>query len=180
MPKNKGGNKYKRGKKSLNNTNNTIVFRENNQEYALVTKMCGGSRCEVFFPDNTKKLGIIRGNLRRKRSWIYTGDLVLVGIRDYELDKCDIIHKYTQNHIQILKKSDELPSIYTKYHNNGNIIPGIDVVETSTFEFVNDDDDDNVIDNNNKLNKVENETSNNEKPKNEEDGLDFIIDWNNI
>jgi len=35
---------------------------------------------------------------------------VLVSLRDYQDEKCDIIHKYTPDEARILKKKGELPA----------------------------------------------------------------------
>jgi translation initiation factor 1A len=53
-------------------------------------------------------LGIIRGSMR-KRVWMTAGDFVLVGIRDFQREKCDILHKYDMNEVRKLKVSGELP-----------------------------------------------------------------------
>jgi hypothetical protein len=45
----------------------------------------------------------------RKKIWMTAGDIVLVALREYEKDKCDIILKYTQDEIMKLKKAKEIP-----------------------------------------------------------------------
>ncbi len=111
MPKkSKGGNRHKRAKNSNDqNERQNMVYREEGEEYAVVEKMVGGGRCQIILPDQSTKLAIIRGKLRRRSSWISVGDLVLVSIRGYQDDKCDVIHKYTMGQIQILKKKSSLP-----------------------------------------------------------------------
>ena len=47
-------------------------------------------------------MGHIRGKMRKK-VWMTAGDIVLVALREYEKDKCDIILKYTQEEIMKLK-----------------------------------------------------------------------------
>ena len=37
------------------------------------------------------------------------GDIVLVGLRDYEQGKCDVMHKYTADEARQLKSYGELP-----------------------------------------------------------------------
>ena len=37
------------------------------------------------------------------------GDIVLVGLRDFQDDKCDIIHKYNADEARNLKNYGELP-----------------------------------------------------------------------
>ncbi len=56
--------------------------------------MLGNGRAEVYcFDKNKTRQGQIRGKMKKK-VWIMVKDIVLVGIREFEDDKCDIIHKY--------------------------------------------------------------------------------------
>lgn len=111
--KKKGGKSHKKGKKP-SNINNQIVFREDGEEYAIVQKMLGGSRCEVLLPDNTTKIAIIPGKMRRRSSWISTNDLLLVSIRDFEESKCDVLFRYFPTQINILKRKKMLSEIFIK------------------------------------------------------------------
>ena len=109
MPKNKrGGKKHKKGKKGGNEHKRALEFREDGQEYAQVKKMLGNSRVELLCFDGKERLGIIRGSMR-KRVWIAPGDIVLVGIRDYQDGKADILMKYTNDEARNLKNYGELP-----------------------------------------------------------------------
>ena len=53
--------------------------------------------------------GLIRGTMRR-RVWINTGDIVLVGLREFQPDKADVIHKYTADEARNLQAFGELPA----------------------------------------------------------------------
>jgi translation initiation factor 1A len=110
MPKNKGkgGNKRRRGKNQNETVKKALVFKEDGQEYAQVVKMLGNGRCECFCFDGTSRLGHIRGKMR-KRVWINQGDIILVGLRDFQDGKCDVIQKYTPDEARELKKHKELP-----------------------------------------------------------------------
>ena len=58
--------------------------------YAQVLKMLGNGRLNAFCFDGKERLCHIRGKLRKK-VWINTGDIILVGLRDYQDDKvCDL------------------------------------------------------------------------------------------
>ena len=142
MPKKtKGGNKHKKAKNSTDpNERLNMVYKEEGEEYAYIDKMLGGSRCTIRLPDQTTKLGIIRGKLRRRKTWICVGDLVLVGIRSYQDDKCDILHKYTQGQVQILKKANSIPiGLF-----NNTIQPDKELInqESCQIEFKDEDSDD--------------------------------------
>ena len=41
--------------------------------------------------------------------WVNAGDIVLVGLRDFQDDKADVIHKYNADEARNLKAYGELP-----------------------------------------------------------------------
>jgi len=45
----------------------------------------------------------------RNKVWIRFSDFVLVGLRDFQDDKCDILLKYTTEEVRNLKSYGELP-----------------------------------------------------------------------
>lgn len=107
MTKNSGG--HRKFKSAHGNSfRREIIFKEMGQEYALVTKMLGNGHCECQCYDDVVRLGNIRGKLR-KRVWISVGDVVLCGLRDYQDEKVDIIHKYTPDEVHNLKTMGEIP-----------------------------------------------------------------------
>ena len=61
-----------------------MVFKEDGQEYAQVLKMLGNGRLDAMCFDGVKRLCHIRGKLRKK-VWINTGDIILLGLRDYQV-----------------------------------------------------------------------------------------------
>lgn len=77
-------------------------------EYAQVVKMLGNGRLETQCFDGTKRLGHIRGKLRKK-VWINQGDIILLSLRDYQDEKGDVILKYTADEARSLKAYGELP-----------------------------------------------------------------------
>jgi translation initiation factor 1A len=109
MPKNKGkgGKKHKRGKDGGLVTDAPLELKDEGQAYGLVVRMLGGCRAEVACHDGKTRMGTIRGNMR-KRVYINTGDCVLVGLRDYQDTRCDIIHKYTAHEFRELKKLNHI------------------------------------------------------------------------
>lgn len=74
MPKNKGkgGKNRRRGKNENESEKRELIFKEDEQEYAQVTKMLGNGRLEAMCFDGVKRLCHIRGKLRKKVSirWI--------------------------------------------------------------------------------------------------------------
>merc|ERR1712188_225558 len=85
-----------------------LVFKEEGQEYAQVIKMLGNGRLDALCFDGVKRLCHIRGKLRKK-VWINTGDIILLGLRDYQDTKADVILKYTSDEARNLKAYGELP-----------------------------------------------------------------------
>jgi len=110
MPKNKGkgGKNRRRGKNEGEITKRELVFKEEGQEYAQVIRMLGNGRLEAQCFDGTKRLCHIRGKMRKK-VWVNQGDIVLIGLRDYQDGKADVILKYNADEARQLKSYGELP-----------------------------------------------------------------------
>lgn len=109
MPKNKGkGGKNRRRGKNENEEKRELVFKEDGQEYAQVLRMLVNGRLEAMCMDGVKRLCHIRGKMRKK-VWVNTGDVILVGLRDYQDEKADVILKYMADEARNLKQYGELP-----------------------------------------------------------------------
>ena len=110
MPKNKGkgGKNRRRGKNENFGDKRELVFKEDGQEYAQVAKMLGNGRLEAMCFDGVKRLCRIRGELRKKL-WINQSDIILVGLRDYQDAKADVILKYSADEAKNLKSCGEFP-----------------------------------------------------------------------
>jgi translation initiation factor IF-1 len=96
--------------------------------YGRVMKMLGNGMCHVnlVYKDTLYENVVchIRGKFRNrnKRSNIVSnGDTLLVGIRDWEsnIDNCDLLFIYNQNHINNLSlPSFNIPGNHTQPHND--------------------------------------------------------------
>ncbi|GAQ89327.1 translation initiation factor 1A [Klebsormidium nitens] len=129
MPKNKGkGGKNRRRGKNENEEKRELIFKEDGQEYAQVLRMLGNGRLEAQCMDGSKRLCHIRGKLRKK-VWVNAGDIILVGLRDYQDEKADVITKYMADEARSLKAYGELPD-------------SIRVNETDTFADDENEEDD--------------------------------------
>jgi translation initiation factor 1A len=175
MVNKKGGKSYKKAKKETQGDRcKPIVYKEEGEEYAIIKKMLGGGRVTLLMPDNTEKMGIIRGNMRRKGCWIVNNDLVLVSIRKFEEKKCDILFKYMPTHINILKKKEHLTSSFLNTLNNSN-----NIVETNEDNVIFDEEEDSideeVVDTKKDCEISSINTTNNESTT---DNFDF--DWDEI
>ncbi len=118
--KGKGGKnrrKCKRSKYAVEE--NRIEFKEIGQDYARVLERKGGPIVTLkLCSDEREVLGVIRGKMR-KRSWISSGDIVLVSLREFQKDKVDILFKYSSDNIRKLIVYGELTNNFVNNNNNG-------------------------------------------------------------
>ena len=129
MPKNKGkGGKNRRRGKNEGDEKRELVFKEDWQEYAQVLRMLVNGRLEAQCIDGVKRLCHIRGKMRKK-VWVNNGDIILLGLRDFQDEKADVILKYLADEARSLKAYCELPD-------------SIRVNETDTFEEERNENDD--------------------------------------
>jgi len=109
MPKNKGkGGKNRRRGKNQGEIKRELITKGNGQEYAQVIRMLGNGRLEAYCFDGKKRLCHIRGKMR-KRVWVNQGDIILVGLRDFQDGKADVVLKYNADEARALKKKGHLP-----------------------------------------------------------------------
>jgi len=110
MPKNKGkgGKNRRRGKNDNDEEKRELIVKEEGQEYAQVLRMLGNGRLEGYCFDGKNRLCHIRGKMRKK-SWVSTGDIILIGLREFQDEKADIILKYSADEARRLKANGELP-----------------------------------------------------------------------
>ena len=109
MPK-KGGKKNNK-----NNGNNIerrqLLYKDDMQEYAKMTKMLGDRRIMVMLPDKTEVMAIIPGKFK-KRCWMKAGDTLIVSRRDFQESKWDVCYKYNEDEVRVLIRKDEIPPFF--------------------------------------------------------------------
>ncbi|CAF1114204.1 unnamed protein product [Adineta steineri] len=132
MPKNKGkgGKNRRRGKNENDDVKRELILREEGQSYAQVTRILGNGHLEAFCFDTAggkKRLCHIRGKLRKKQ-WINQGDVILVGLRDYQDDKADVIMRYLADEARELKRIREIPDNINIAESTTNNTDGLDDV----------------------------------------------------
>lgn len=133
MPKNtkKCANKCKKGKNQPKEESE-LLFKGEMEEYAKVSKILGDGRFECECVDGVKRIGHICGKLRNK-TFIKNLDLILISLREYEPEKCDIINKYKDYEVTKLKKAGEIPKSW--------LIPYeivVEKMENDGIEFIDD------------------------------------------
>ena len=109
MPKNTGmgGNKRKKGKKQVQE-DRELRYKEESEEYAQITKILGDGRFQCKCADGVDRIAHVRGKMR-KRTWLANGDIILVSIREFEPEKCDVVEKYKEKEVAKLKSAGEIP-----------------------------------------------------------------------
>jgi len=133
--KSRGDRKKKKNFQENSKEKRELVFKQKDQEYAQILKMLGNNRCDTYCFDGVRRLCHIRGKMR-KRIWINVGDIVLIGKRDFQEKKGDIIQKYFPEEAKSLKDYGELPT--NIFINDGKISKNDDSNEElvdQTFEF---------------------------------------------
>lgn len=135
MVKNKhGGSKHKKYAKNKNQQPTKIdvkhLRKEPGQEYAWIKSKLGSCRMRVICFDKRERLALIRGKMKR-RCWIQLSDIVLVSLRDFQDDKCDIIQKFTDDQVKVLVKNNIITEAFVK---SGNAFEDYEYVEGSDGE----------------------------------------------
>lgn len=111
MVKKKKRSKNSKNKRGAVSTKRIIEFKDDMQEYVVMTKMLGDRRIIVKLPDKSEKLAIIPGRFRR-RCWMKAGDILLASYREFQDNKLDIIHKYTPEEARQLVGYKEIPPFF--------------------------------------------------------------------
>ena len=108
MPNTKGGKKHKRNKKQNDFIEKTLRLKEEGQEYAQITKCLGNCRFTVMCFDGKERLATMCGGMRKRR-FVNQNDIVLVSLRYWQDEKCDIIDNYDDNLTKKLKSKGLVP-----------------------------------------------------------------------
>ena len=105
----KGGKNRKKTKAQQDKERRELQFKEDGQEYGQVLRLLGSGRVEVYCIDGKKRTCLIRGSMRN-RVWIHTGDILVIGLRDFGDDaKGDVMLKYYDEEARELQELGELP-----------------------------------------------------------------------
>jgi initiation factor 1A len=114
MVKNQGGKRTKGAARKMltSRPSNKLRLSECEEEkYAFVTKVCGGRICQVKTLCSIELLCHIRGKFsgRNKSANLITiGSLLLIGIRDFGKNECDVIEVYNANEVELLKQMPDI------------------------------------------------------------------------
>lgn len=84
-----------------------VLAKEGETVYAIVKTICGNKRVIVIRIDNGLTVyGRISGSIH---AWIKKDDIVLVGLRDFQEDKVDVIWRYTPEETRKLIRAGYIP-----------------------------------------------------------------------
>lgn len=134
MPNYTGGSKHKKFKKGNRSKIDNNIEKYPGTEYGYITKKLGDCRFTVFCYDKKERLAHVRGKLRKK-VWINVGDICLLGLRDFQDDKCDIMQKFSNDQVnKILQKKLIDKSFYNESQSQN---PGF--VSNDHIDFDEDD-----------------------------------------
>lgn len=112
-----------RNKKKSSNfnkvANNNYAIDKDYEVFAYVMKVLGNCRVLVLCDNGTEAIGVIRGSMRRfnKRVLIETGDIVAVSMRDFQINKVDIVHKYNAEQCKLLIANNEISDTLINAYN---------------------------------------------------------------
>jgi len=144
-------------RKHQNKHNNILRLPECELEsFAVVTKMLGNGRCEVFTNDNNCLSAIIRNKFRgrqKRHNIISPNSIVLIGLHEWErpIKNCDVLSIYNENEIDILLQNPrfDITNLIRK-RISGNFNNNSSNVENDDVLFTNDVDDDSADEETNK------------------------------
>ena len=126
----KGGKKYKKNKREIQEQTTLRLKEEHEgQEYAQVITCKGNCRFDVRCCDGIERAAILCGAMR-KRKFIGIRALVLVSIREFQDNVCDIIDSYDESQTRKLKEDGHLPNDFKIEEENQF---GGEIDETITF-----------------------------------------------
>ena len=116
-----GGSGHKKSKKTVLNSKSSTPYKEYGCDYAFVLDTLGAGNMKVFcYSDKRERIAHIRGSMYKK-IWIAKEDIVLVSLRDFENNKCDIIYKYNDDEIKKLVNAKEIEKNYVNIARRDNI-----------------------------------------------------------
>jgi len=148
MPNQKGGKKFKKGKKQSFHTK-AMIYKDpkEDQEYGKVIRAMGNGRFDIQCFDGRNRMGILAGNMRKK-VWVNKDDIILFSKWEFttEDNKCSIIHKYDLDESRKLQSQGEFPDFIILDEENDFTGNGSDDMITFAYDIPYEDDDEDEID----------------------------------
>ena len=95
-----------------------MVYKIDGSVYGQATKLLGDCNFMVYCFDGKDRMCHIRRKIKKDK--VAVDSILIIGTRDYQADKGDIIYVYTREEAAILRSKGEIPD-------NVNIDKGIDI-----------------------------------------------------
>ena len=105
------GGKNQKKKKKTQAEDRECRFKDESEEYAQIIKILGDGRFQCKCADGIERVAHVRGKMR-KRIWLANGDIILVSLREFEPEKCDVVEKYKEKEVAKLKNAGEIPDSF--------------------------------------------------------------------
>ena len=105
------GGKNQKKKKKTQAEDRECRFKDESEEYAQIIKILGDGRFQCKCADGIERIAHVRGKMR-KRIWLANGDIILVSLREFENEKCDVVEKYKEKEVAKLKNAGETPDSF--------------------------------------------------------------------
>ena len=115
-----------------------IPDERDGQQFAIATKMLGGSRLMTKDEGGNERICHIPKAFKGRRYWISIGTLLMISIREFQQENTDVAYVYTSAEERLLKKWGKLEAFAKKDIEND---VAIDNNEEEVFQFVQDDED---------------------------------------
>jgi translation initiation factor 1A len=93
--------------------------KDENQMFAVVDTILGGSRMNVSCADGKIRLARIPGRNRRRLGKVRSNDLLIIAPWDIQDEKADIEYRYRKNQIRWLVQRDMLPEEVAVFGHDG-------------------------------------------------------------
>jgi translation initiation factor IF-1 len=143
MPKNlKGGNKAKKFKNStdtLSVKETPIPLQSENSHVAKIVGIMGDCRfkCKIVTADGISPTDIIvhLPKSSRKFGRIVSDSIVKISLRDFEVNKGDILYNYNQNDIQFLINNGYMTNMVSNTNNENDELIFSDDVSNDNFNI---------------------------------------------
>ena len=105
------GGKNQKKKKKTQAEDRECRFKDESEEYAQIIKILGDGRFQCKCADGIERIAHVRVKMR-KRIWLANGDIILVSLREFEPEKCDVVEKYKEKEVAKLKNAGEIPDSF--------------------------------------------------------------------
>lgn len=103
-----GGGARRRAQTAAAARSRELLFAEPGQGYGVVVSICGSKRFRVVDTAGLERCAHLRGSIKRGER-VGMGDLVLFSERNFQMDKIDVLQRYTPEEARKLAAVDEIP-----------------------------------------------------------------------